>query len=127
MAWCFADEATRFTERVLDLVANAAEVFVPPLWPFEVSNALLGAERRKRITIAQTAAFLSRISLFPISIDPPQVSRAFDQILSAARQHNLTVYDAAYLELAVRTAVPLASLDEALRRAAVAVGVDLIL
>jgi predicted nucleic acid-binding protein len=126
LAWCFADEARRFTERVVDLVTDADEVFVPALWPFELCNGLLGAERRKRITPAQSLAFLNRITLLPISIDPPQTSRIFDDILSAARQHILTAYDAAYLEVAVRRAIPLASLDKELRRAAVAVGVDLI-
>lgn len=126
MAWCFADEATRFTERVLDLFSKAAEVFVPALWPFELANALLSAERRKRITVAQATGLLTRIGGLPVTIDPPQISRAFDQILSVARQRNLTVYDAAYLELAVRRGLPLATLDAALRQAAVAAGIVLI-
>ena len=126
VAWCFADETTRFTERVLDLVSRAAEAFVPALWPFELANALLGAERRKRITAAQAASFLSRIAALPVTIDPPRISRAADQILSIARQHSLTVYDAAYLELAVRRGLPLATLDDPLRRAAAAAGVTLI-
>jgi len=79
-----------FTERVLDLVSKAAEVFVPALWPFELANALLSAERRKRITVAQATGLLTRISGLPVTIDPPQISRAFDQILSVARQPNLT-------------------------------------
>ena len=62
VAWCFSDETTRFTEKVLDLVSRGAEVFVPPLWPFEVANALLAAERRKRITVAQATSFLNRNS-----------------------------------------------------------------
>ena len=126
VAWCFADETTRFTERVLDLVSRAAEAFVPALWAFELANALLGAERRKRITAAQAASFLSRIAALPLTIDPPRISRASDQVLSIARQHSLTVYDAAYLELAVRRGLPLATLDDPLRRAAAAAGVTLI-
>jgi len=126
VAWCFADETTPFTEKVLDLVSRADEVYVPPLWPFEVANALLAAERRKRITVAQAASFLNRIGGLPVTVELQQVSRAHDQVLSAARQHGLTVYDAAYLELAVRRGLPLATLDDRLNRASVAAGVALI-
>jgi hypothetical protein len=78
------------TERTFDLVADANEVFVPALWPLEVSNALLADERRKRITVAQTTAFLNRISEFRIAVDPSSVSRCFGQVLSIARQYDLT-------------------------------------
>jgi predicted nucleic acid-binding protein len=127
VAWCFEDETTPFTERVLDLVAKAAEVLVPAIWPFELSNALLTAERRKRITLAQTTSMLTRIAAFPIAVEPPRITQVFDQILSAARQRNLTAYDAAYLELALRRGVPLATLDDDLRTAATAAGIKLIL
>jgi len=122
VAWCFSDETTRFTEKVLDLVSKAAEVYVPPMWPFEVANALLTAERRKRITVTQTTSFLNRIGGLPVIVELQQVARAHDQVLSVARQHGLTVYDAAYLELAVRKGLPLATLDERLKQAAVAAG-----
>ncbi len=127
VAWCFEDETTPFTERVLDLVVKAAEVLVPAIWPFELSNALLSAERRKRITLAQTTSLLTRIAAFPIVVEPPRITQVFDQILSAARQRNLTAYDAAYLELTLRRGVPLATLDEDLRAAATAAGIKLVL
>jgi len=99
---------------------------VPALWPLEVANAILSAERKKRLTVAQGTAFLRRVSGFPISLDTMPVGHAFNQILSVGRQHELTAYDAAYLELALRQNLPLATLDEALRRAARAAGVRLV-
>ena len=126
VAWCFEDESTAFTERVLDLLSAGTEVLTPAIWPFEVANALLVGERRKRITVAQLTAFLRRIAALPISVDPIQPGTAFNQILSVARQNDLTEYDAAYLELALREALPLATLDNKLRRAATRVGIPLV-
>lgn len=126
LAWCFADEATSFTEAVLDLLSREAEAIVPPIWPFEVANALLMCERRKRVTNSQTASLLRRIADLPISIDPVQAGIAFGGILSLARSAQLTECDASYLELAQREGLPLATLDEGLRRAARSVGVSLL-
>ncbi len=126
VAWCFEDEGTAFTEGVLDLLSAGTEVLTPAIWPFEVANALLVAERRKRITLAQVTGFLRRIAELPISVDLIQTGTAFNQILSVARQNDLTEYDAAYVELALREALPLATLDNKLRRAASRVGITLV-
>ena len=129
LAWFFDDETTAHTEAVFDLVTNGAEVLAPPLWPYEVANSLAVAERRKRTTPAKTAAFLDRLARFPITIvwsEANLVGRIFDQVLSLARHHKLSAYDAAYLELALRAGLPLASLDRDLRKAAEAAGVDLV-
>jgi predicted nucleic acid-binding protein len=126
LAWCFPDESTAYTEGVLDLLATGTEATAPALWPFEVANALLVAERRKRITTAQVAAVLQRITSLPISVDPIRMDRAFGQILSSARDEKLTAYDAAYLELAMREGLPLATLDDELRQAARSAGVALV-
>jgi predicted nucleic acid-binding protein len=91
-----------------------------------VTNALLVAERRKRISIAQVTALLRQITELPISVEPIQSDRVFEQILSVARQQQLTEYDAAYVELALRGALPLATLDENLRRAARFAGIRLV-
>ena len=123
VAWCFDDEKTQFTERTLDQIADGAEVVVPALWPFEVANALLIAERRKRLTTAQSTAFLNELESLNISIDAASLLRTFNQVLVEARQYNLTAYDAAYLELALRRGLPLATLDDNLKKAAKAVGV----
>ena|SRR5438128_1626304 len=125
-AWCFADESTAYAEGVLDLLASGAEALTASIWPFEVANALLMGERRKRISVAQVTTVLQRISVLPISIDPIRPDTAFGQILSVARQEQLTEYDAAYLELALREGLPLATLDNGLRRAARNVGISLV-
>ena len=69
VAWCFEDENTPFTEGVLDLLSGGTEVLTPAIWPFELANALLVAERRKRITSAQVTALLRRIAGLPISVE----------------------------------------------------------
>jgi len=125
LAWCFPEESTTRTEAILDLLANGAEAIAPPIWPFEVANALLVGERRKRVTVAQVTSVLSRIAELPISVDSVRVDRAFERILSCARQEQLTEYDAAYLELALRESLPLATLDDRLRQAARSAGIAL--
>jgi predicted nucleic acid-binding protein len=125
LAWCFADEKSTYSEAVLDLLANGAQAMTPAIWPFEVANALLAGERRQRINIAQVTSILRRVADLPISVDPVQIDHAFQQILPLARQSQLTEYDAAYLELALRLNLPLATLDAQLKRAAQGVGVPL--
>jgi predicted nucleic acid-binding protein len=128
VAWCFEDEGTKFTEGVLDLISAGveAEALVPSIWPLEVANALLMAERRKRIALAKVTGLLARIAGLPISVRPAAPKHAFEQILPMARQQGLSQYDAAYLELAVREGLALATLDGELQRAAKAVGVELL-
>jgi predicted nucleic acid-binding protein len=126
LAWCFEDKASRLSESVLDLLSAGVEAFVPAIWPLEVANAFLAAERRKRITTAQVTGLLQRISKLPIRTEPMPPDRVFEQVLSLARQMDLTAYDAAYLALALNEAVPLATLDARLRRAARSAGVALI-
>lgn len=123
LAWCFSDESTAFTESVLDLLANGAEAIAPAIWPFEVANALLMGERRKRVTPAQVSSVLQRIADLPISVEPIRVDRAFGPVLLLARNEQLTEYDAAYLELALRDGSPLATIDERLRKAARRAGI----
>jgi len=126
VAWCFPEESTAFTEGVLDLLASGTEALTAAIWPFEVANALLMGEKRKRISIAQVTTVLQRISALSITVDPIRTDAAFGQILSVARQEQLTEYDAAYLELALREGLPLATLDTGLRRAARNAGVGLV-
>jgi predicted nucleic acid-binding protein len=126
VAWCFDDEATKFTEGVLDLISAGAEALVPSIWPLELANALLMAERRKRIALAKVTALLLRIAELPISVRATDAKQAFEQILPMARQQGLSQYDAAYLELAVREGLALATLDGERQRAAKAVGVELV-
>jgi predicted nucleic acid-binding protein len=120
--WALPDEGHPVAEAALRMLADA-EGMAPALLWFEVRNALLVGERRGRLTRARAAAFLARLARLPILID-----HAPDETvtLDLARTHKLTVYDAAYLELACRRVLPLASLDRALRAAAPALGIALV-
>jgi predicted nucleic acid-binding protein len=111
------------TARVLESLKTAHAV-TTALWPFEVTNAPLDAERRGRINAAQQAEFLERLRLLPIEHRP--AAWLGQQILPLARAHRLTAYDAAYLELASREGLPLATLDGDLRKAAAAAGATLV-
>ena len=124
MAWYFKDEATPYTNAVRASLATERAV-VPSLWPLEVANVLLMAERRKRSNPTRAAKWLRYLSALPIAVDGETASRAFQPILGLARSHGLTAYDAAYLDLAHRRGIPLASLDGDLKKAARAIGVAL--
>ena len=112
-AWYFADEANRYADSVA-MSLSSAKAVVPVIWPLEVANTLLMGERRGRSTELQAAAFLSRLVQLPIAIDDQTTVAAWSFTMQLARQHQLSAYDAAYLELALRLGTPLATLDEAL-------------
>jgi predicted nucleic acid-binding protein len=125
MAWCFADEATVETARVQDrLIAEAA--VVPAHWFLEVVNVLAMAEKRKRIAAADASAFLRLLAALDIQTDHETSARAFDYLPPLCRSHGLTSYDAAYLDLAVRRRLPLASLDNDLRQVATNLGLQVL-
>ena len=126
VAWCFEDETTAYTETVLDLLAGGSEALAPALWPYEVANGLAVAERRKRTTWAKITRFLERLIGLPISVVADDRTQVFGRVLPTARQQDLAVYDAAYLELALREALPLATLDADLRKAAQGLGVKIV-
>ena len=100
-------------------------VHVPAHWPLEVANSLLVGERRKWLDEASTVEFIALLASFPIQVDQETSDRALRETLSVAREEGLSAYDAAYLELAMRHGLPLATLDQRLRVAAAAVGVSL--
>ena len=122
MAWCFADEATKATESLRDRLEHEG-VVVPSHWHLEVTNVLAMAEKRKRITAEKADEFLKLLETFGVEVDHDVSSRAFAQVLPLARANRLTTYDAAYLDLALRRGLPLASLDDDLRDAAKKAGV----
>ena len=95
LAWCFPEEGTTRTEAILDSLANGAEAITTAIWPFAVANALLVGERRKRVSMAQVSSVLPRIDALPLSVDPARFDHAWEQVLSFARQQQLTEYDAA--------------------------------
>ena len=124
-AWCFADEASPAAWAVLERL-QAAVAHVPALWVWETGNVLVQAERRGRISPAAIRTFLGLLESLPISIDQPTTTSAWHDTLALARNHRLTSYDAAYLELAMRRSLPLASRDLALQAAAQSEGVLLL-
>ena len=125
LAWCFEDENTPSARQILArLIAEIASV--PATWPIEVANVLALAERRRRITPADSAEFIAKLEDVAILVDGETSSRAFGKVLDLAREEHLTAYDAAYLELAMRLGVPLASKDADLCDAAQRLGVSVL-
>ena len=125
LAWCFEDEGGPEADLLIEQVA-AEGAAVPGLWPLEIANGLVMGERRGRIKPAESAAFVAMIEELPIVTDHATGARALHETMSLAREHKLTAYDAAYLELAMRLGVPLATGDRKLRTAAQRVGVGLL-
>ena len=124
IAWCFPDEQDDYSQSVLDALATG-RALVPDLWHLEVVNVLLIGERRRRSTQADTVQWLRFLGSLNIVVDGETRHRAFGDIAQLGRTHNLSAYDAAYLELALRRGLPLASLDHKLKEAARAAGVTL--
>ena len=117
LAWVYSDETTPAVSHVLQLVSSDG-AWVPALWRLEVANVLQMGVRRGRHDAAFRDATLSDLSLLPLSTDNETEKHSWGATLRLSERHQLTVYDAAYLELAQRRRLPLASLDEELRAAA---------
>ena len=125
LAWCFRDERTEAAARLLERLETVTAV-VPNLWHLEVANVLALAERRRRITPARSAEFIALLETLEIVIDEETPSRALGRVLDLAREERLTAYDAAYLELAMRLGISLASKDGDLCNAAERLGVSVL-
>lgn len=126
LPWRFADEATHWSEALLERVQSGEEVRGPAHWPIEVANALLVAQRRGRVTADKIGEFIEDLGDLPIRLEPPNEPARWHTLIALAEQHRLTAYDAAYLELAGRVHLPLATLDGDLRRAALTAGILLV-
>jgi predicted nucleic acid-binding protein len=122
MAWAFREDVTPATVRLLEALPED-QALVPVVWPLEVVNVLMVAERGGRLTRADVQQFVDLLQSLPISVDNHSDRHAFEGVLPLARDTGLSAYDASYLELAMRLGLPLATLDEKLKRAAVRVGV----
>ena len=122
MAFVFKEETTPAVLRVFALLSEG-EAFVPNLWRLEIANALQMSVRRGRCTVAFRDETLEDMEAYNILIDPETDRHAWGPTLQLAIRHRLTVYDAAYLELAQRLRVPLATLDRDLQAAAKAEGI----
>ena len=117
-AWVYQGQATPETDRLLNDVAAGATVVVPALWFLEMSNVLLVAQRRHRLTAGQRKAAMEKLTAMQLTVDEEGSRNAFGKTSELAEQYGLSFYDATYLELALRRSLPLASRDEALRNAA---------
>jgi predicted nucleic acid-binding protein len=118
LAWCFEDEANSWTDALLERLRQGDRIVVPAHWPTEILNGLLVASRRKRIKPGQSALFWDEFARLPIETEAPLTAIHARTVLDLAEKHGLTVYDAAYLELAYRRQSPLGTLDTDLRKAA---------
>ncbi len=123
-AWCLADETSAAADEVLALAAGA-EILVPAIWPAEMANVFWAAERRGRISAVDADAALAALGRLPIRVDPGAPDSA-QRLLVLARAQGVSAYDAAYLELALRQGLPLATLDRRLGDAARAAGVEMV-
>jgi predicted nucleic acid-binding protein len=117
LTWCFEDERRPETDAIGQRVLDETAI-VPSLFHLELANILLVGERRKRITQADAEQRLERMERMQLAVDDETVSQAWSVITDLARSEGLTAYDAAYLELALRLGLPLATLDRDLAAAA---------
>jgi predicted nucleic acid-binding protein len=120
--WALADEASPLAEIAASRLRSEIAL-VPSLWWYEVRNVLIVNERRKRLTVEDSTEFLQLLSYYPIQVDPVEDEQA---TLRFARQYRLSFYDAAYLTVAHRNRIPLATLDKDLKAAAIEAGVPLL-
>ena len=124
MAWCFDDESNAYTDAALEKTSIEGAL-VPSIWPLEIQNVLLVAERRSRIEQAQSARFLEVIGALPIHIDREHAEWQLGNLMAIARELKLSAYDSAYVELAMRQGAMLATLDKKLQKAAQKVGITI--
>lgn len=126
VAWVHPAQATQQTDSLLERVREGAIFEVPALWPLEVSNALLVLERRRKLSKGNREAALGTLQKLAPKIDHEMSGLAFSKLAELASEHQLSIYDAAYLELARRRRLPLACKDGPLRSAAERAGVKVI-
>ena len=123
VAWCFDDEECIYSEKILrKLLDNGA--IVPYLWNLEVTNSIIIAEKRQRITVTKMVSFLDELDVFDIT--PSSFVPSKHELLSTSRAYNLTSYDSLYLMLAMHERLPLATKDKGLMRACEIAGVELL-
>jgi predicted nucleic acid-binding protein len=125
LAWCFSDESSAAADQAA-IVLRGSGAVAPPVWPLEVGNALLAAERQRRLTNAGVSTAGQLIAELQVEVEEADVERILGPVVDLARSHGLSTYDASYLETAMRRGLPLATLDTRLAAAAQASGVPLI-
>jgi predicted nucleic acid-binding protein len=125
LAWILPDEHDARADALADAL-EGAPACVPPLWSLEVTNALVTAQRRKRLTDREAERLFKVLEALPIEFDSASPEHVAPAVFALARKLGLTAYDAAYLELAKRRALPLATLDSALAEGARKVGIPVL-
>jgi predicted nucleic acid-binding protein len=125
LAWCFENEATPESRALLAMLSTRTPV-VPDLWHLELTNALVQAERLKRLTQQETSEFLDVLQDLLFETDTESGRRAYGPVLALARRYGLTTHEATYLDLAMRRGLPLATRDRELSVAATKARVELI-
>jgi predicted nucleic acid-binding protein len=123
LAWCFPDEGNRYADDVL-IALGTHQAVEPAIWGIEIANAILVGERRNRIEEPEVRRFTDLLGGLDLVEDVQHLPEALGDVLPLARKYAIAVYDAAYLEVAIRHNAPLATLDRALERAARTVGVQ---
>ncbi len=124
LAWCFPDETSEYADGVL-IALEGHTILVPAIWSLELANAVLVGERKKRLNQSEIKIFTTLLESLSIVEDTRSVGENISNVLPHARTYGLTAYDAAYLELSIRQAAPLATLDGRLQKAANLAGVTL--
>lgn len=125
LAWLFPDEDEKALDEIADrLVTDTA--YAPAIWPLEVTNALLTASRRGRIADKDIDEIIEQVARLPVTVETTDPHTVFTEIPGLARAHNLTSYDAAYFELAIRRQLPVATLDRRLRECCDAAGITVL-
>jgi predicted nucleic acid-binding protein len=117
MRWCFENTSTFYSEQVLEQLRTGAKAHVPVLWLYEVVSVLAKAQRTASIAVDKVHGFLEDLRSLNIATDLESLDHIFSDVHRLAIQHRLSGYDAAYLELAIRKGMPLATLDEGLQAA----------
>ncbi len=125
LAWCFPDEASNYADAVL-VALEGRRMLVPAVWPLEITNAVIVAERRKRISPPEVRRFVELLEGLTIHEDSLPVVGSIRNILPLAREYGLSAYDTAYLDVAMRHRAPLATLDAGLAKASRKAGVELL-
>jgi predicted nucleic acid-binding protein len=127
VAWAVPSQSSRATDDLLDRASAGTPLVVPALWSFEIANSLLVLLRRKKLLAPERERALRALARLPLVVDEEGARLALGTISELAGEHGLSVYDAAYLELALRRKLPLASRDQALCKAAHGCRVQLLL
>ena len=117
MSWCFKDETSKYADAILHRLSEAT-AFVPSIWPLEVVNVLLVAERKKRLSEADSTRFITLLTQLPIVVEVGHPEKSMKELLIFSRANKLSSYDASYLDLAMKSGYPIATLDTKLIQAA---------